>query len=100
MRLTVDNLLRHSSSQGSPGLENLRWMKPVLPGDQLSLRHVILEARALKSRPQIGLVRSRWEMFNQRGEQVLQMEGSGFFGRRTPASPEELARLESGSAGG
>ncbi len=91
MRLTVDNFLRHSTSQGSPGLDSLQWLKPVFPGDQLSLRHTILEARALRSRPDTGLVRSRWEMTNQKGEQVLQMEGYGFFGRRFPAPPEELA---------
>jgi acyl dehydratase len=94
MRLTVDNLLRHSTSQGSPGLDNLKWLKPVFPGDQLSLRHTILEARALRSRPETGLVRSRWDMFNQKGEQVLQMEGYGFFGRRHPATAEELAQLQ------
>lgn len=85
MRLTVDNMLRHSSSQGSPGLESLKWLKPVYPGDRLNLRHTILESRPLKSRPDTGLVRSRWEMFNQDGDKVLEMEGYGMFGRRHPA---------------
>ena len=87
MRLTVDNFLRESSSMGSPGLDNLRWLKPVYPGDTLTLRHRITESRPLNSRPDLGLVRSVWEMFNQRGEQVLQMEGYGMFRRRTPAAP-------------
>lgn len=87
MRLTVDNFLRESSSMGSPGLENLRWLKPVYPGDTLSLKHRIVESRPLNSRPDLGLVRSVWEMSNQRGEQVLQMEGYGMFRRRTPAQP-------------
>ena len=91
MRLSVDNLLRNSSSMGSPGLENLRWLKPVFPGDVLALRHTILESRPLRSRPDLGLVRSRWEMFNQRGDMVLEMEGYGMFGRRQPAAPEEPA---------
>jgi acyl dehydratase len=86
MRLTVDNLLRHTASMGSPGLESLKWLKPVYPGDLLNLRHTILESRPLKSRPDTGLVRSRWEMFNQRGDKVLEMEGYGMFGRRHPAS--------------
>ena len=85
MRLTVDNFLRESSSMGSPGLENLRWMKPVFPGDTLSLKHRITESRPLNSRPDLGLVRSVWEMSNQRGEQVLHMEGYGMFRRRAPA---------------
>lgn len=94
MRLTVDNLLRESSSLGSPGLENVRWLKPVYPDDQLSLRHVILESRPLLRRPDTGLVRSRWEMRNQNGDLVMEMEGYGMFGRRHPATPEELERLQ------
>lgn len=94
MRLTVDNFLRHSTSLGSPGLENLKWLKPVYPGDTLSLRHTILESRALKSRPDTGMVRSLWEFSNQRGEPVLRMEGYGFFRRREPASADELAAMQ------
>jgi acyl dehydratase len=94
MRLTVDNFLRESSSMGSPGLESLRWLKPVYPDDTLTLRHTILESRALLKRPDTGLVRSRWEMFNQNDEKVLEMEGYGMFRRRAPAAPEELARME------
>jgi acyl dehydratase len=86
MRLTVDNLLRQTASKGSPGLESLKWLRPVYPGDRLSLRHTILESRPLKSRPDTGLVRSRWEMFNQQGDKVLEMEGYGMFGRREPAT--------------
>ena len=87
MRLTVDNFLRESSSMGSPGLESLKWLKPVYPGDTLVLKHRILESRPMNSRTDIGLVRSVWEMFNQRGEQVLHMEGYGMFRRRIPATP-------------
>lgn len=94
MRLTVDNMLRHSSSLGSPGLESLKWLKPVYPGDVLSLRHTILESRPLRKRPDTGIVRARWDLGNQRGEAVLQMEGYGFFRRRQPATPEELAALD------
>jgi len=94
MRLTVESFLNESSSMGSPGLESLRWLKPVYPGDTLSLRHTITEARALRTRADIGLVRSNWEMFNQNGEKVLHMEGYGMFRRRQPASAEEIAQLE------
>ena len=94
MRLTVDNMLRNSASLGSPGLESLKWLKPVYPGDQLSLRHTLLESRALRKRPETGMVRSRWELFNQHGDKVLEMDGYGFFGRRHPATPEELARMD------
>jgi acyl dehydratase len=93
MRLTVQNFLNESSSMGSPGLETLRWLKPVYPGDTLKLKHTILESRGLRKRPEIGLVRSAWEMFNQNGEKVMHMEGYGMFRRREPASREELAQL-------
>ncbi|MFI4927499.1 MAG: dehydratase, partial [Burkholderiales bacterium] len=69
-----------------PGLESLKWLKPVYPGDLLNLRHIILESRPLESRPAPRRVRSRWEMFNQHGDKVLEMEGHGMFGRRNPAS--------------
>lgn len=94
MRLTVDNMLKKTPSKGSPGLENVKWLKPVYPGDQLALRHTILEQKAMRKRPDTGLVRSRWEMFNQDGAKVFEMEGWGMFGRRQPATPEELAQLD------
>ena len=94
MRLTVTNFLNDSSSMGSPGLESLRWLKPVYPGDTLSLKHTITESRPLRKRPDIGLVRSQWDMTNQNGETVLQMDGYGMFRRRKPATAEELAQYE------
>ena len=99
MRLTVDNFLSHSASMGSPGLENLRWLKPVFPGDTLRLQHTILESRPLSSRPDTGLVRSMWEMFNQDDDKVLQMEGYGMFRRRHPASGIPAAPTQDGGGG-
>jgi acyl dehydratase len=100
MRLTVTNFLNESSSMGSPGLESLRWLKPVYPNDTLTLRHTILESRGMRRRPDIGLVRSAWEMFNQNGEKVLHMEGYGMFRRRESATPEEIARMDAERASG
>jgi acyl dehydratase len=94
MRLTVENFLNESASMGSPGLESLRWLKPVYPDDKLTLKHSIVESRPLRKRREIGLVRSVWEMFNQNGEKVMQMEGYGMFRRRTPATDAEIAQLE------
>lgn len=98
MRLTVDNFLRDAASLGSPGLESLRWLKPVYPDDTLTLRHTILESRPLRKRPDVGLVRSRWEMYNQNSEKVLEMEGYGMFRRRESATPQELGRLQTDQA--
>jgi len=85
MRLTVDNFLNDSSSMGSPGLESLRWLKPVYPGDTLSLVYTIVESRPLRKRADAGLVRAKWQMSNQNGETVMEMEGYGMFRRRNPA---------------
>jgi len=82
MRLYVDGVLHRAVSLGSPGIEKLRWVKPVRPGDVLRLRVEVIEARPSESRPQVGLVRSRWQMTNQAAELVLEMEGWGMFRRR------------------
>ena len=86
--------LNDSSSMGSPGLESLRWLKPVYPGDTLNLQHTNLESRPLRKRTDIGLVRSSWDLFNQNGEKVLEMDRYGMFSRRVPATPEEIVQLE------
>jgi len=82
MRLMVDGYMSRTQSLGSPGLDTLRWPKPVRPGDTIRYRRTVLEARPSKSRPEAGLVKHRWEGFNQRGEQVVAMEGWNLFGRR------------------
>ncbi len=84
MRMMCDAYLNRSASLGSPGVDNVRWLKPVRPGDTLKGRRVVLETRASQSRPEMGVVKMRWEVFNQHGELVMTMEGYGMFGRRTP----------------
>ena len=86
MRMMCDAYLLESASLGSPGIDNLRWTKPVYPGDVLHVRLEVLEARPMTSRPSVGLVRSRTSVLNQNGETVLTMEGSGMFRRRTAAA--------------
>jgi acyl dehydratase len=83
MRMLVDALMRDSHSIGSPGIENLRWLKPVRPGDTLRGRFTVLETKMSRSRPDWGIVRSRGEMVNQQGEVVMQVEAVNFFGRRS-----------------
>ena len=85
MRMMCDDYLLESSSLGSPGIDNLRWTKPVYPGDTLSVRLTVLETRPMASRPSVGLVSSKWEVLNQQREVVLTMQGWGMFGRRDPA---------------
>jgi acyl dehydratase len=85
MRMMCDDYLLDSSSLGSPGIDNLRWLKPVYPGDTLRMRLTVLESRSMKSRPGVGLVHTQWQMFNQHGEAVLSMQGWGMFGKREAA---------------
>jgi len=82
MRLMVESYVNKSKSLGSPGLDNIRWLNPVRPGDTLTYTRILLESRASASRKDVGLVKSRWEAVNQKGELVLTMEGWGMFGRR------------------
>ena len=83
MRMMCDAYLLDSTSQGSPGVDHIKWLLPVRPGDTLHVRMTVLEARPSKSRPELGLVRSSWLVLNQRDETVMTMEGWGMFGRRT-----------------
>lgn len=83
MRLMCDGFLLDSSSLGSPGLDSLKWLKPVMVGDEIRGVMTILARRPMKSRPHVGLTQSRWEGLNQRGEVVLLLESWAMFGRRT-----------------
>lgn len=84
MRMMVDSYLRDSASLGSPGVDNVRWLKPVRPGDTIRATRTVVETRTSKSRPEMGMVKSKWEVFNQHGELVMTMEGYGMFERRNP----------------
>jgi acyl dehydratase len=85
MRLMCDGYLLETSCVGSPGLEELRWLKPVRPGDTLRLRATVLEAAPSAKQSNRGTVLFLWETFNQRDEVVLSMRGRQMFLRRTPA---------------
>ncbi len=87
MRMMVDSYLNASSSLGSPGVDNVRWLKPVRPGDTIRATRTVLETRPSGSRPEMGLVKTRWEVFNQNDEAVMTMEGYGMFARRSPGKP-------------
>jgi acyl dehydratase len=71
MRLLVDHFISHVAALGSPGSDELRWLKPVRPGDTLSVRVTVVETRRLKSKPDRGVVRSFVEVLNQDHEVVM-----------------------------
>jgi acyl dehydratase len=82
MRLVVDGLLRESSALASPGVDEIRWLKPVRPGDVLTARLTVLEATPSRSKPDRGLVKHACQLSNERGEVVMTMRTLGLFGRR------------------
>jgi acyl dehydratase len=73
MRLFAREYLSPVSSLGSPGVDELRWLRPVRPGDQLTLRTTVEEARPSRSKPDRGLVRTRVELVGPGGDVVLRM---------------------------
>jgi acyl dehydratase len=83
MRLLVDGLLSHSSSLGSPGIEQIRWVKPVRPGDTLHAVLTVQEVRQSQSKPDRGTARIHIDVTNQADELVMWMESFGMFARRT-----------------
>ena len=85
MRMICDAYLLDAASLGSPGVNQVRWLKPVRPGDTLRLRMSVLEAKPSGSKPDRGTVLHRWEVLNQKDEAVVSMEGYGMFRRRNAA---------------
>jgi acyl dehydratase len=73
MRLLAREYLSPVSSLGSPGVDELRWIRPVRPGDELSLRTTVEEARVSRSKPDRGLVRTRVELADADGAVVLSL---------------------------
>lgn len=82
MRMNTDHMLRDSTSMGAPGIDELKWLRPVHPGDRLRVRRATLEARPSNSRPEMGLVSFLFEVLNQRGETVMTQRNTIMFGRR------------------
>jgi acyl dehydratase len=84
MRLYVAHYLTHVASLASPGINELRWLKPVRPGDTLSVRVTVLKATPSRSKPDRGAVTSFIEVFNQAGEAVMTLRAVNMIARRPP----------------
>jgi acyl dehydratase len=82
MRLYVEHYLTHVASLASPGLDELRWLKPVRPGDRLSVRATVLKAVPSRSKPDRGAVTSFIEVINQGGEIVMTLKAVNIIGKR------------------
>lgn len=82
MRLMCDSYLLNSTSLGSPGIEEVKWLSPVYPGDVLTAFRTVVDSRVSKSKTDRGIVKTFWETENQNGDLVMSMSGTNFFLRR------------------
>lgn len=82
MRLFVDNYVDQRTALGSPGVDEVRWLKPVRPGDTLSASVECASKVPSKSRPEMGIVHEQWRATNQRGELVMTLKGTNMVRRR------------------
>jgi acyl dehydratase len=87
MRMIADGLLRDSASMGSPGIDEVKWLKPVRPGDSLTVRGSVLAARVSRSKPDRGFVTLSWEVFNDRGDKVMTLVCPQMLLRRNAGVP-------------
>jgi acyl dehydratase len=79
MRLAVEHALEGSESFASPGLAYLKWTHPVRPGDSLTLKATVIETRRSQKQPSLGILRWRWQLFNQHNIEVLDLEATSLF---------------------
>ncbi|MGH6861039.1 MAG: MaoC family dehydratase [Phyllobacterium sp.] len=84
MRMMCDAYLLDSTSQGAPGIDYAKWKAPVLAGDTLTGKSVIIDRRVSKSKPSLGFVTIRHDVFNQNGTLVCQLQHTGMFSLREP----------------
>lgn len=90
MRMMVDNMANNKQAGlGSPGLDELRWIKPVYPGDTLRVENELTGKRRSKSRPDMGLLKSATRVYNQNDELVMTMKSNGMIRVRDPDAPIE-----------
>jgi acyl dehydratase len=84
MGMLVRNMLNGSTSMGSPGIDDIRWYKPVLVGDTITMTNTVLGKRLSASKPDRGIVETQWEGMNQRGETAITVRSKAMFGLREP----------------
>jgi acyl dehydratase len=87
MKMIADNLLLDAASMGAPGIDEVKWLKPVRPDDNLTVRGSVLTARVSESRPDRGFVSFLWEIHNDRGEKVMTLICPQMIERRRAAVP-------------
>ncbi|MFM0478534.1 MaoC family dehydratase [Paraburkholderia strydomiana] len=86
MGMLVRNVLADSTSMGSPGIDEIRWLKPVRVGDTITMTNSVLDKRISESKPDRGIVSTQWAGINQHGETVVTVRSKGMFGLRNPGA--------------
>ncbi len=89
MRMMCDEYMLSSASMGSFGVEDVKWLRPVMVGDTLSCRRTTLDARTSSKRPDMGIVRFRWEVLGKTGDVLMDVTGVNLFRVRNPAGDGE-----------
>ncbi len=84
MGMLVRGVLQGSTSMGSPGIEEIRWIKPVRAGDTITMYNKILDKRLSESKPDRGIVTTEWEGVDEQGETVITVRSKVIFGLRSP----------------
>lgn len=82
MRMMADAFVLNAASMGAPGVEEVKWLAPIRPDDELHMRATVMETRVSKSRPDMGFVRFNFELFNGAGEPVMTLVSTLMLGRR------------------
>jgi acyl dehydratase len=89
MAMTVANMANNKQAGlGSPGIDELRWVKPVYPGDTLRCENTLLEKRRSKTRPEMGIIRGETRVYNQHDELVMSFKALGLVATRDPAGTD------------
>jgi acyl dehydratase len=87
MRIIADGFLLDSTSMGAPGIEDVRWLAPLRPGTNIRVRSTVLEKRASKSRPEMGLATMTFEVLDDADAVVMILTTTFMLGRRQAGAP-------------
>jgi acyl dehydratase len=86
MRIITDGFVLNSSSMGAPGVEEVRWLRPLRPGMRIRVRSTVLETRASNSRPEMGLVKIHHEVLDEGDAVLTTLTSTAMLGRRQPGT--------------
>jgi acyl dehydratase len=87
MRIIADGFILDSSSMGGPGVDEVRWLKPLRPGTTIRVRATVLDTRTSGSRPDMGLVKFLFEVIDEMDATLTTLGTTLMFGRRAPGAP-------------